>query len=130
VDDSQSAALDIAALEAKFQAALGQPMAIPLYAPGVMDFRRGQLLEFEREPIVQLAYLPREGTPMALCLKRAAGKDEAPQFERVHDIGMVRWRQRGIDYVLVGNQSEAELLDYSHNSVRQIAEALVRRGDR
>jgi anti-sigma factor RsiW len=118
------AATDIKALERRFTEALGRPITIPSYDKDAMDFRRGQILEFERDPIIQLAYLPpREGMPMALCLKRGAGIDTQPVYERVHGIGLVRWRRAGLDYVLVGDQSEHALRSYARDAIAQIAAA-------
>jgi anti-sigma factor RsiW len=118
------AAADLKALERRFTEALGRPITIPSYDKDAMDFRRGQILEFERDPIIQLAYLPpREGMPMALCLKRGAGIDTQPVYERIHGIGLVRWRHAGLDYVLVGDQSEHALRGYARDAIAQIAAA-------
>jgi anti-sigma factor RsiW len=124
VAGSTVTATETAQLEQRFSEALGRPVKIPAYTPAAMEFRRGQILEFERAPIIQLAYLPpREGTPMALCLTRGTGTDTQPSYERLHGIGMVRWRRAGLEYVLVGDQSEQDLRGYARQAIEQIATA-------
>lgn len=58
---------------------------------------------------------------LALCLKHKAGADIGPAFERLPDIAMVRWRQQGLDDVLVGHQSGDDLLRFACLAMAQIA---------
>jgi anti-sigma factor RsiW len=122
VDVPGVAAADLPGLEDQFGRVLGKPVTIPLY-DAAMEFRRGQVLEFEREPILQLAYLPQDGMPMALCLKRTSEADAPAVFERLNGIGMVRWRRDGIDYVLVADQPESRLKGYAAAAAAQISSA-------
>jgi anti-sigma factor RsiW len=107
-------------LAQRFGALLGRPVKIPTFEAGI-ELRRGQILRFEHEPVIQLAYLPENGMPVALCIKRVAGPDTPPGYRRVSGIGMVRWRQDGTEYVLVGDQPDAMLRQIAMQAVDQMA---------
>jgi anti-sigma factor RsiW len=107
------------ALEQRFGALLGRPVTIPVLDGG-LELRRGQILRFESEPIIQLAYLPENGMPVALCFKRAVGPDMAPGYQRVSGVGMMRWRQGGAEYVLVGEQPDAMLREVARQAVEKM----------
>jgi anti-sigma factor RsiW len=105
VEGQRLALSEMDALRRRFSALVGRSVTIPTFG-STLEFRRGQVLQFEREPIIQLAYLPETGLPIALCFKRVDAADLAPKFERVNGIGMVRWRHDGLEFVLVGEQPE------------------------
>ncbi len=113
---------DIAALAARFSATLAQRVVIPDLAAERLEFRRGQVLKFNNDPIIQLAYLPnKSGHPIALCLKTTTSPDALPSFEILRGLGTIRWRQNGIDYVLVGDHSETFLRAAAGDARQQIA---------
>lgn len=122
VTPSHISEAEIAALERRFSARMGQKVLIPMLDAEKLEFRRGQLLQFGDEPIVQLAYLPEApGLPIALCLKASAGEDTEPSYEKLRQLGVVRWRQKGIAYVLVGDRDKKKLLSDAQSAMRQIA---------
>ena len=53
--------------------ALGTDLT-PLLGVGEIEYRRAQLLGFEGEPLVQVAYL-KNGVPIAICITRVPGED-------------------------------------------------------
>lgn len=108
------------ALEQRFGALLGRPIRIPILEAG-LELRRGPILRFEHEPVIQLAYLAPNGMPVALCFKRGPGPDTASRYRRVSGIGMVRWRQDGAEYVRVGDQPDAMLRQVAMQAVEQLA---------
>jgi len=107
-----------------FEAALKTVMHIPALRSRGLEFRRGQVLKFKDAPVIQLAYLPDiEGTPVALCLRTTEKADSPPQFARSRGMGVVRWRQNGLSYVLVGHRSEEKLIRDARMAVKEIAAA-------
>ena len=115
---------EIAALQRKFTDTLGKPVTIPRLDDENLQFRRGQILKFEDQPIIQLAYLPTTGgKPVALCLKASPGEDTKPTYTKLRDLGVVRWRHNGVTYVLVGDRDEKKLLADAGLAVKQIAKS-------
>jgi anti-sigma factor RsiW len=120
MDGQAPAPADVDAMKRRFSTLIGRPVTIPGFGPE-LEFRRGQILQFAGEPIIQLAYLPAKGLPLALCFKRVDEADLAPAYRRVSGIGMVRWRRDGTEYVLVGEQPEAVLRSVAHQSIVQVS---------
>ena len=112
-------------LETRLSSALGRSFRIPIFDAGVMEFRRGQILEFEQAPVIQLAYLPETGSPIAVCLKHDAGPDTEPTIARVNGIGLARWRSRGLGFVVVGHKADADLLTLARGVAAQQAPTAV-----
>ncbi len=101
----------VAALEKSLGKALGTGLAIPDLDEAGLEFRRGQILAFDKRPLVQLAYLPDgQGRPVALCIIAMNGKKRTPAYSKRLDMGVVRWSDGKLDYVLIGWQSEKQLL--------------------
>ena len=113
----------IADLKGRFAAILGQSITIPDLGKERLEFRRGQYLKFEDSPIIQLAYLPKDtGKPVALCLKASKGPDSKPSYSYLNGLGVMRWHQSGIDYVLVGDLPEQRLRSAAQNAQSQIGQ--------
>jgi len=124
VSPSHAGPDEIVALEQRFAAALGHPIKIPDLGAEQLEFRRGQILKFDSRPIIQLAYLPKNtGRPVALCLKHTAKGNTDPAYEKLHNLGLVRWRQDNIEYVLVGDHAEAKLRAGVADAMKQIKNA-------
>lgn len=118
---SKSSQLQVTRLEQRFARFLKQTVTIPDLQVGHLEFRRGQVLKFGSEPIIQLVYLPEnEGRPVALCLKNSEGEDRDMSFTTLHGLGVVRWRQNNIDYVLVGDRAASLLRIAAEHAAAQI----------
>ena len=76
------------------------PEAIAL--PGA-DFRRAQVLQYDGEPLAQIAYLDPEDGPMALCIVKSAGAAAGPETERRHGMNVVYWSANGHAFMLIGH---------------------------
>ncbi len=110
-------------LQSRFAAILGQSVTIPDLGAEQLEFRRGQYLKFEDSPIIQLAYLPKDtGKPIALCFKTAEGPDKKPTYSQISGLGVMRWHQYGLDYVLVGDLPEQRLRAAAMNALAQIGQ--------
>ena len=124
VAPARANAQTIADLKNRFAAILGQKITIPDLGREQLDFRRGQYLKFEDSPIIQLAYLPNgTGKPVALCLKASKGPDSKPYYSYLNGLGVMRWHQEGLDYVLVGDLPEQRLRSAANNAQAQIGKA-------
>ncbi|KPA90224.1 MULTISPECIES: anti-sigma factor family protein [Pseudomonas] len=76
--------------------------------PGA-QLKRAQMLEYESEPIAQLAYLdPRHG-PLALCITRAKKGVRAPTEEVRRGMNVVFWVGQTHAYMLIGRNPASEL---------------------
>lgn len=75
------------------------PEAIAL--PGA-DFRRAQLLQYDGQPLAQLAYLDREDGPIALCFVRSDRGAAGPRTERRHGMNVLYWASKEHAFMLIG----------------------------
>lgn len=121
VTPSKSSELQVMRLEQRFATFLKHAVVIPDLQVGHLEFRRGQVLRFGSEPIIQLVYLPEnEGRPVALCLKNSQGEDRDMSFITLSGLGVMRWRQNNIDYVLVGDRAASLLRIAAEHAAAQI----------
>lgn len=110
VAPSRATPAKITHFEQRFSRALGRRVHIPDLSAHRLQFRRGQILKFEGDPIIQLAYLPQgAGRPVALCLKRTRRADADPAYTEIRGMGVMRWRRNGVDYALIGYLAESAL---------------------
>ncbi len=87
----------------------GHDLMIPDLSAQGYEFRRVQELAFEGEIIIQMVYLPETGKPLALCVTKANALQHASKSYRYAGINSVLWANRGMTYMLMGDQKEAEL---------------------
>lgn len=73
-----------------------------------LDFKRAQMLGLNGSPLLQVAYLAEDGTPMALCLKSVSGPDRGPKTTVMFDMAGVSWVENGIGYLLIGGGDTAK----------------------
>jgi len=74
-----------------------------------LTFKRVQRLSFHDAPVVQLVYLAEQGGPVALCITKDTGRDEAPQARQIGEMQTVAWRHQRLGYVLLAKGSQPEL---------------------
>jgi len=74
-----------------------------------LEFRRAQVLAFNKKPLVQLAYLGDDGVPVAFCII-ASNKPEADmQYETRNGLGIVHWIIGGYGLMVIGDLPEDRL---------------------
>lgn len=73
-----------------------------------LNFKRAQMLALNGAPLLQMAYLAADGTPMALCLKSVAGPDHGPKPTVMFDMTAISWVENGIGYLLIGGSDAAK----------------------
>lgn len=81
-----------------------------LRLPGA-ELKDARLLRYDRQPLAQIVYLDRQARPMALCITRAQDADPSAAATEVRrGMHVAYWSAHGLDYMLIGHESEAELL--------------------
>lgn len=103
-----------AAEEAELQRvsnALGMDVAIGDVSDGeYLDYKRAQILGFEGQPVVQLAFLTKGGIPIALCIKRVEQSSAQPlQSRTMFGMSAVSWSKGNYEYLLVGGRDQEAL---------------------
>ena len=80
----------------------------PAQTDSVLSFRRGQLLGYQGNSLVQLAYLSPIGDPVALCIIRL---DEAATTEvavtNLEGMAAAHWQKDGLAFLLIGGTDTA-----------------------
>lgn len=87
----------------------GIPIAVPDLSHEKLTFKRGQILEFNQQPLVQLAYLSDKGVPVAICLFRAGTGDHDIQTALRHGLNTAVWTRDGISTMAIGKLTDQEL---------------------
>lgn len=108
---NRSSATEVAELHRVSQA-LGKTIGLGAVS-GIerLDYKRAQVLGFEGQPIVQLAFLSKIGAPIALCIKRrASSSNEAMQSTTMRGMSAVAWSKDNYEFLLVGG-NDHELLE-------------------
>lgn len=88
---------------------LGRDVRIPDFSAHGLAFKRGQLLEFDGQPLIQLAYLPHTGKPIAYCIIATPQSDSPPTAGNAHGLSYVHWRRGGLAFVVIGEAEENRL---------------------
>lgn len=75
-----------------------------------LQYKRGQLLQYQGKPLVQLAFLSSEGKPVALCIMKSQSSSiaelETREIERMQS---AYWSDGNFDYMLIGPISEGKI---------------------
>jgi anti-sigma factor RsiW len=114
---------ELPALRERIEGAMGlqAAMQIPDLDSMSLGFRRGQVLDYDGWPIVQLVYLPEEnGRPIAICFRKRAGEDVAARHYTYHGVGIVQWTHDGLEFLVVGERTEDELLSITAEAAKQL----------
>lgn len=73
-----------------------------------LDYKRAQVLGFEGRPLIQLAFLSKDGVPVALCITPATGAEtSALEMQQMHAMSTASWSKDGFSYFLVGGSDDA-----------------------
>lgn len=67
--------------------------------------KQTSLLSYNGKPLVQMAYLSKTGTPLALCIIKSKKQGDAPpKYQSRSNMQMAVWRKDGYAYLLIGGQ--------------------------
>lgn len=120
VTGSQPDSLAVKALSEKLGNALNTKLVIPDLSKNQIAFKRGQILQSDDRPLIQLAYLPDVGQPVALCILRNDMPDALPKKGNSRGMPYVKWSKDGLSYVIIGKIEEAALEAAALNAVSQL----------
>ena len=66
--------------------------------------KRAQVLGFRGKPLVQIAYLRNDGTPVALCIIPAGPDAKGVSMGAAEGLDVARWNTPGYGFLLIGGQ--------------------------
>jgi hypothetical protein len=96
-------------------------ISVPNLNAAGYDFRRAQLLGYGNKPLLQMAYLPVQGKPAALCMLLVTDGKELPlTVHMIEGMSVATWQTRGLSYVLA--------IDAPIAKVRAMGEQILRDG--
>ena len=104
-----------ASLESQHQnlALLSQDVGLSLtsenLAVGELDYKRGQILDLRGKPLVQLAYLHQNKTPVAFCIIKSTKGKKTMQFETRNGLQIAHWSSESHGFMVIGDVSKEEL---------------------
>lgn len=119
----QEAQGDTVLINFQISKALGETLAIPDLTGASMTFRRVQMLQRDGAPLVQIAYLPEVGEPVALYAKSGAGEARDLKFEKIGGVSVASWGQGTLFFMLAADLPQWRLLNLARSVESQIAAA-------
>lgn len=85
------------------EARLGLRLTPEAIALSGVDFKRALLLQYDDQPLAQLAYLDPETGPLALCIVRSDDGPKAPDVEARKGMNVVYWSDKTHAFMLIGH---------------------------
>jgi anti-sigma factor RsiW len=89
--------------------ALGRPVPLANLQVRGLELKRAQVLAFRQQPLVQFAYLDREGTPIAFCATRTNSPAEPIQISMINGLAAAVWDRDGYGYMVIGGADRATI---------------------
>ncbi len=81
-----------------------------LPVPAGLSFRRAQVLTFKGNPLIQVAYIRPDGTPVALCVLKSEKGQPGPMAQAtLFGQTSLSWNAGGFAYLLIGGDDPAQL---------------------
>ena len=77
----------------------------------VLEYKRGQVLGYQGQPLIQLAYLSPLGDPVALCLIRTGDADTGVELTVMEGLAAATWQRDGVAYLLIGGTDSGLIED-------------------
>lgn len=87
------------------EARLGLRLSPEAIALSGVDFKRALLLQYDDQPLAQLAYLDPETGPLALCIVRSDDGAREPDVEVRKGMNVVYWSDKTHAFMLIGHAS-------------------------
>lgn len=100
---------------------IGSGIEIPDLGPVGLTFKRAQVMKHQGEVIIQLAYLPLEGAPVALYIRWDEGPDTQNAITRSDGLGAAQWRKDNLTTLLVAPMADAEIAKLADYVRKRIA---------
>ncbi|MCF6190954.1 MAG: hypothetical protein L3J51_10770 [Cocleimonas sp.] len=109
VNHSHASPEEVKKLTHDLSTQLKSQITIPDLTAQNLDFKRGQILDSNGRTLVQLAYLPKNGRPVALCILKENSTDSLPKTGTSRGLPYVTWSKNGLSYVIIGAIDKADL---------------------
>ena len=74
-----------------------------------LSYKRGQILDLRGKPLVQLAYLYQNKTPVAFCIIKSTKGKKTMQFEQRNGLQIAHWSSDSHGFMVIGDVPEEEL---------------------
>jgi anti-sigma factor RsiW len=104
---------------AEFQSHHQSVLVVPDLSAVGFEFKRIQRLAFKDKPLIQMAYLPQQGKPAALCVMNANNKSDIDaSVRRLENLSIVTWTRAQLAYVFA--------VDLAQDDALRIGQALSR----
>ncbi len=93
--------------------ALGKDINLPdLSSFKQLDYKRAQILGYEGQPLIQLAFLSSVDAPIALCIMRTKQLKEAGvSLSEIEGMSAASWEKDGYAYLLIGGNDSMLIKD-------------------
>jgi anti-sigma factor RsiW len=93
-------------------AALGKTISLEaMNGSADLVYKRAQILGLNGRPLIQLAFMSKNGDPVALCIiKNNTPRDTMVAFRELNGMKSASWSKGEFDYLLIGG-SDAALID-------------------
>ncbi len=92
----------------RVSSAIGKPIALSVVKqPEQLDYKRAQVLSFEDRPLIQLAFLSKVGTPIALCIVQSSEVGDSPvRLTELEGMSAAVWSKDGYEFILIGGRDD------------------------
>lgn len=112
---------EIASLKQRLENKLQSPLIIPDLTTQKLQFKRGQVLTVDGSPLIQLAYLPESGNPVALCIIRNNQADALPKIDHAYGMPLVHWSHNKLSYIIIGAIDKEQLKAAAYSAISQLS---------
>ena len=113
----------ILALQKRLSLALDAELKIPDLSRYQLKFIRGQILQVNDQPLIQLVYLPQKGGPIALCVTPKQFAVSEPTADTARGLAMIHWNSLKNSFVLMGDHPSQDLMRMAQLAQIQIGGA-------
>ena len=92
----------------RVSSSIGKPIALSVVTyPEQLDYKRAQVLSFEDRPLIQLAFLSKVGTPIALCIVQSSEAIDSPvRLTQLEGMSAAVWSKNGYEFILIGGRDD------------------------
>lgn len=85
-----------------------------------LDFKRAQMLAFNKKPLAQFMYQDADGTPIAICVLKSDGDDKALSLANIKGLNSASWKTDGFAYILIGDTDMERIEGLAKNVIAKI----------
>ncbi len=106
---------------ARVSAALGKDLELDkLQSFDRLDYKRSQILGFNGQPLIQLAFLNTMDAPVALCIMRSKEDvEKAIELAEIEGMSSAAWEKDGFRYLLIGGK-DSILIEEAANALSNV----------